>query len=61
MSRFIHIKAVSDIFSVNEIVPEKKAVKRLEQIRDHFMYMNSRSKNDNKLIVKTCVHNPTIF
>lgn len=35
--RNIHISAVSDIYAVYEVVPESKAVKRLEQIRDGFL------------------------
>lgn len=58
---FIHIKATSEVYSVNEIVPEKKAVKRLEQIRDHFVYLNNRNKNEATLTVKTCIHNPVLF
>lgn len=61
MEKIIHIKAESDLISVNELCPEKNAVKRLSKIRDSFMYLSSKFRSsypDAKLIVKTCVHNP---
>lgn len=60
---FIHIKAESKYLSVSEILPEKKAVARLVDIRDNFTYMKKRfdEKGEEKLAVSTCVHNPKLF
>lgn len=60
--RQIHIKATSDCYKATVIVAEKNAVEMLEDIRANFLKMTKRErfKND-KLIVKTCVHNPTLF
>lgn len=56
---FIHIKAESDIYSVSEIVAESKCLKRLIQIKKHFLWLNQRSVKFNSFLsVKTCVHNP---
>jgi len=59
--RFIHVKAVSECLYVSELVPEKKVVRRLEKIRDSFVYLSSRRHTTDTLVVKTCVHNPQIF
>ncbi len=61
MERFINIRAESKILSVNETVPEKKAVKRLQEIRDSFKYLNERRKADDTLKVQTCLANPELF
>ena len=61
MEKFIHIKAESEILSVNELCSEKNAVKRLTGIRKSFEYLSSKFKSaypDAKIVVKTCVHNP---
>jgi hypothetical protein len=59
---FIHIKATSQVLSINAIVPENKACSVLEDLRNNFMRMKDKfNLFDDKLIVKTCVHNPTIF
>lgn len=65
MGKFIHIKAESQILTVNELCSEKKCVKRLEQIRDTFLSLNSRSSYQRRfpndtLVVKTCVNNPEL-
>lgn len=60
MQKLIHISAQSEIFSVFELVPENKAVKTLEKIRDNFTYLNNRHGNKSHLIVKTCVNNPEL-
>lgn len=59
----IHIKAESRFISSTELIPESKAVKRLENIRESFLYMKRRfdKKGDAVLKVKTCVHNPRLF
>lgn len=62
--KIIHIKAESEFVSSNELIPENKAVKRLEQIKKAFRYMKLRNGQrfpDAKLVVKTCVHNPELF
>lgn len=62
--KLIHITAESEIYSVNEIVEEPKAVNRLIRIRQMFMKINQQFGArfpDAKLIVKTCVHNPELF
>jgi hypothetical protein len=64
MEKFIHIKADSEIYSVNEICPEQKAVSRLVKIRNSFIAMQKKygyQYPDAKLTVQTCVHNPTFF
>lgn len=58
---FIHVKAESEILSVNAIFPEKKVEKILTEIRDNFCKLDARTKGDNWLKVSTCVHNPTLF
>lgn len=60
---FIHIKAVSQVYSVNEIFPEEKIESRLAQILEHFEYLIMRHTQyrDDKLSVQTCVHNPKLF
>jgi hypothetical protein len=59
--KFIHIKADSDIYCVNELVAEKKSLKRLRQIRENFVKLNLRHGNVAELSVKTCINNPTMF
>lgn len=61
--RLIHIKAVSEIYSVHTIVPENIAVKVLEEIRDGFSDLANRYTDyqHSKLVVHTCVHNPTLW
>lgn len=59
---FIHIKATSEVLSVNQIVPEDKAVKILEQTRDSFVKLASKyRKSEDRLVVHTCVHNPVLL
>ena len=61
MPRYIHIVAISEIYSVFELVEESKCVERLKQIRDGFMIIKERpNRCDAKLVVKTCVHNPEL-
>lgn len=60
MERLIHISAKSEIYSVFELVPEKKAVKRLLNIKKSFEFLNSRTRMQHKLVVNTCVHNPEL-
>ena len=59
--KLIHIKAESECYSVYMIVPEKKAVSVLEDIRDGFSDFIDHRKIRDKLTVQTCVHNPTLF
>lgn len=64
--RLIHIHADSEILTVHEIVEEKKAVKRLEQIRDGFLELNERPEYyrrfpNAKLTVRTVLINPTLL
>lgn len=59
--RMIHIKAESEIYSVNEIVRESAVVKRLTIIRDIFKKINQRHDRIYSLKVTTGVHNPTFF
>lgn len=61
---FINILAQSDVYEVREIIEESKAPKRLQQIREHYEYLNDRHKRrDNKrpLTVKTSVANPPLL
>ena len=64
---YIHIKAVSEVYSFNGIIEEQKAVRVLEGIRDDFKKLKSKySYNNSKvvtdtLVVNTCVHNPTLL
>lgn len=60
MEKLIHISAKSEIYSVFELVSENKAVKRLQNIRKNFEFLNSRNRNQHKLVVNTCVHNPEL-
>lgn len=57
----IHIKAESDLYSVNGLFPQSKCVKMLEEIRDNFMKARGRHGSRTGLKVQTCVHNPTLF
>ncbi len=64
MKKNIHIHAVCPYFEVSEIISEKKAVSRLIDIRDNFVWYDTNvnfGKPDAKLVVKTGVHNPTLF
>jgi len=56
MEKMIHIHAKCDQFEIFEIVPEKKCVQRLKTIRDMF-----KNRYSDKLVVKTQIHNPTLF
>lgn len=59
----IHIKAICPYFEIYEIIPEDKAVRRLEKILSHFRYYDTKSttRQDNaKLVVNTGVHNPEL-
>jgi hypothetical protein len=65
MTTYIHIKAVCPYFSVYEIISQSKAVKRLENIRSHFLWYNAQSKfydkyPEAKLSVTTGVVNPEL-
>lgn len=61
--RLIHIKAESNLFCVSELIPESRVVDRLIDIRDGWRkrMWGSSKFGDDKLSVKTCVHNPTLF
>ena len=64
MQKFIHVKAESEVLSVNEIVAEKNAVKFLTGIRKSFEYLKHKYRESYpraSLLVKTCVHNPELF
>lgn len=59
----IHIKATCPYFEIYEIIPENKAVRRLEKILSHFQYYDTKvttRKDGAKLIVNTGVHNPEL-
>ena len=59
---YIHVKAESEVLGINAIVPESKCVKVLEDLRDNFLKLKDKYKKHNdRLIVKTCVHNPTLL
>ena len=60
MEKLIHISAKSEIYSVFELISESKAVKRLQNIRKNFEFLNSRTGNQHKLVVNTCVNNPEL-
>lgn len=57
----IHITAICSFFEIYEIVPEKKAVQRLNTIKKNYLYMLDSRGSNTGLIVKTGVHNPTLF
>jgi hypothetical protein len=62
----VHIHAECPYFSIFEIVPEKKAVSRLIQIKNQFLWYDTKSNmklkpREAKLVVKTGIHNPTLF
>ena len=61
--RIIHVKAISEIYSVNQLVPERKVEKVLTEIRDNFVDLKSKKYSgfEYRLVVKTCIHNPTLF
>ncbi len=64
MDKFIHIKAESEIYSINELCPEKKAEKRLKSILAGFIELKTKMKAlypSAHLKVQTCVHNPELF
>jgi len=46
MTKYIHIHAKCTRFEIFEQVPEKKAVKRLEKIRENFMHFQQIGMND---------------
>lgn len=59
--KLICISAQSEILTIQEIVPENKAVARLKKIKG--MYLQAKRHNrhiDSKLIVKTGVVNPEL-
>lgn len=59
MEKIIHIHAKCEAFEIWEQVPEKKAVRRLINIRKNFTNLKNRSQYYNdSLIVKTLVVNP---
>jgi len=57
--RLIRIKALSGLFTIDEIVKEKNAERRLITIRNMFHLSNSARKGELKVI--TSVVNPTLF
>ena len=57
MEKIIHIHAKCEAFEIWEQVPEKRAVRRLINIRKNFTNLKNRFRNDN-LTVKTIVVNP---
>lgn len=62
--RIIHVKAESEIYSVNALIPEKIVEKVLVGIRNNFCKLNEKMKGkfpNSVLKVQTCVHNPTFF
>lgn len=60
MKRIIRINAVSPYFSFNELIEEKKSVRRLEAIKRLFDYSKKKFGGDGKLSVKTEVVNPEL-
>lgn len=63
MERFILIDAQSSIYSVKEVVAEKKAVARLQCILNSFKAMEQKFSGkgfDAKLKVTTGIHNPEL-
>lgn len=65
MEKLIKIQAESAYISCDTVVPEKKAVKVLTEIRKNFSHLKARhaakySASD-KLVVKTAVYNPELF
>lgn len=62
--RIIHVKAESELYSVNALVPEKIAEKVLTDIRNNFSKLEQKMRDrfpNAHLKVQTCVHNPTMF
>lgn len=60
MKKIIHIHAKCGVFEIFEQVPEGKAVSRLESIKKRFLKVSHWS-NAGKLVVNTCLVNPTLF
>ena len=59
MEKIIHIHAKCKSFEIFEQVPEKKAVRRLVNIRKNFINLKNRIVfYDDELLVKTIVVNP---
>lgn len=61
MQKQIHIIATSEFMSIDEVVSEKKAEKRLKDIRN--IWVNSvrhRQNPNDKLTIKTVVVNPSL-
>jgi hypothetical protein len=59
MEKFIHIHAKCKAFEIFELMPEKKAVKRLVNIKKNFINLKNRIQfSDDSLVVKTIVVNP---
>lgn len=59
MEKQILINASCQAFSVNELVPEKKAVARLKTLMNNFNWSRSRpGMKEDKLSVRTTVVNP---
>jgi hypothetical protein len=59
MEKIIHIHAKCRAFEIFEQVPEKKAVRRLNSIRNNFTHLKKRIQfSDDSLSVKTIVVNP---
>lgn len=59
MEKIIHIHAKCEAFEIFEQVPEKKAVRRLINIRANFKQLKNRTQFfDDILVVKTLLVNP---
>lgn len=59
-NKLIRIDAKSKLFSIDEVVEEKKSYKRLETIRKNFERYSYKT-HDDKLTVVTSIYNPTLF
>lgn len=57
----IRIIAISKFMSIDEVISEKKVERRLKQIRDNWKSNKHKRPYDDKLSVRTYVHNPTLF
>ena len=58
----IRIVAVCDFFEIDEIIPESKSVRRLENLKKYFQESKSHFGNiDAKLKVTTSVVNPELI
>lgn len=58
--RLIHIHAKCNAFEVFEVVPEKKAVSRLNRIKRNFIFAQGHFLTSDHLVVKTGVVNPEL-